>query len=118
MRSFWFGPEEIEILASALDAVLRALRLDRDDPATQVIAKRVIDLADLGELDPVRLRDHALEINRPTWEREHDDRLCATLKADRSTLPLQIAAAGLMHEPDGADRSADMNQHCWPGHRK
>ncbi len=62
MRSFWFGPEEIEILASALDAVLRALRLDRDDPATQVIAKRVIDLADLGELDPVRLRDHALEI--------------------------------------------------------
>jgi hypothetical protein len=66
VRSLWFGPEEIEILASALDAVLRTLGLDRDDPATQVIAKRIIDLACLGELDPVRLRDHALEINRPS----------------------------------------------------
>jgi hypothetical protein len=48
VRSFWFGPEQIEILASALDAVLRTVRLDRDDPATQVIAKKIIDLACLG----------------------------------------------------------------------
>jgi hypothetical protein len=85
VRSFWFGPEQIEILASALDAVLRTVRLDRDDPATQVIAKKIIDLACLGELDPVRLRDHALEINQPTWERKHVDRLFATLKADQSS---------------------------------
>jgi hypothetical protein len=68
MRSLWFGPAEIEILASALDGALRTLRLDRDDPATQIVAKRIIDLARLGELDPVRLRDYALKIDPPICE--------------------------------------------------
>ena len=53
VRSIWFGPTEIEILTRTLKDVLRILRLDRDDPATQIVAKRIIELASPGELDPV-----------------------------------------------------------------
>jgi hypothetical protein len=71
MRSLWFGPAEIKILTSVLDDALRTLRLGRDDPAALIVAKRIIDLARLGELDPVRLRDYALEIDRPPCEGKH-----------------------------------------------
>jgi hypothetical protein len=47
-----------------LEDALRALQLaDRADPLSNTIAKRIIDLAHLGERDPVRLREYALEIN-------------------------------------------------------
>ena len=47
-----------------LEDALRALQLaDRADPLSNTIAKRIIDLARLGERDPVRLREYALEIN-------------------------------------------------------
>jgi hypothetical protein len=40
---------------------LCALRLkDRADPATEMIAKKIIELAQRGERDPVRLREHAI----------------------------------------------------------
>jgi len=41
---------------------LRELQLnDREDPVTLTVAKRIIELANQGERDPVRLRDRALE---------------------------------------------------------
>jgi hypothetical protein len=56
-----FGPDEIAILTSAFDSALRKLRLaDRADPATEVVAKKIIELARQGERDPVRLSDHAV----------------------------------------------------------
>ena len=56
-----FGPDEIEVLTTAYEEALRALRLkDRSDPATEMIAKKIIDLAQRGERDPVRLREHAI----------------------------------------------------------
>jgi hypothetical protein len=35
--------------------------VDRDDPATLLIAKRIIALAQEGERDPVRLREGAVK---------------------------------------------------------
>ena len=56
-----FGPETIALLAAALEDTLRALGLaDRNDPAVTRVAKTIIELARLGERDPIRLRDVAL----------------------------------------------------------
>jgi hypothetical protein len=57
-----FGPDDIKILVSAFEEALRELRLvDRTDPATQLVAKRIIDLAQQGERDPIRLREGAVK---------------------------------------------------------
>jgi hypothetical protein len=57
-----FGPEEISILATAFEETLRSLRLvDRTDPVTNIIAKKIIELAQHGERDPIRLRDAVLK---------------------------------------------------------
>jgi hypothetical protein len=56
-----FGPDEIKVLTTAYEEALRALRLkDRSDPATEVIARRIIELAQRGERDPARLREYAI----------------------------------------------------------
>jgi hypothetical protein len=56
-----FGPDEIKVLTIAYKEVLHALRLkDRADPATETIAKKIIELAQRGERDPARLREQAL----------------------------------------------------------
>jgi hypothetical protein len=45
-----------------LEEALRDLRLvDRNDPATLLVAKRIIQLAQQGERDPIRLREGAVE---------------------------------------------------------
>jgi hypothetical protein len=57
-----FGPDEIDVLVTAFEDALRQLQLsDREDPVTLTVAKRIIELANQGERDPVRLRDRALE---------------------------------------------------------
>jgi hypothetical protein len=56
-----FGPEDVKVLTTAYEEALRALRLkDRSDPATDMIAKKIIELAQRGERDPVRLREYAI----------------------------------------------------------
>ena len=58
----YFGPEDIKLLSSVFEEALRELRLvDRTDPATQLVAKRIIDLAQQGERDPIRLREGAVK---------------------------------------------------------
>jgi hypothetical protein len=57
-----FAPEDITRLTVAYDAVLHQLGLaDREDGATLMIAKRIIDLARQGERDPERLTAAAIE---------------------------------------------------------
>jgi hypothetical protein len=57
-----FGPEDIKVLSSASEEALRELRLvDRTDPATQLVARRIIELAQQGERDPIRLREGAIK---------------------------------------------------------
>jgi hypothetical protein len=48
-----FGPDDIQRLSTAYESALRALELnDRDDPITQIIAKRIIEAAQTGLRDP------------------------------------------------------------------
>jgi hypothetical protein len=55
------GPDEIKVLTTAYEDALRALRLtNRADPATEIIAKKIIELAQRGERDPVQLRERAI----------------------------------------------------------
>jgi len=53
-----FTPEEVELLTAAFEDALRDLNLvGRTDPATELVAKRIMELALRGERDPVRLRE-------------------------------------------------------------
>jgi len=57
-----FGPDEIAVLVAAYEDALRALSLvNRSDLATEMVAKKIIELAKQGERDPVRLRERAME---------------------------------------------------------
>jgi hypothetical protein len=57
-----FGPDEIAAMAAAFEGALRKLDLiDRTDPATELVARKIIDFAQQGERDPVRLRDRTVE---------------------------------------------------------
>jgi hypothetical protein len=49
-------------MTKAFEGALRALDLvDRTDPAAEMVAKKIIELAKRGEHDPVRLCDRAVE---------------------------------------------------------
>jgi hypothetical protein len=56
-----FEPEAINVMTRAYADVCRTLGLDeRDDPEANAVAKKVIEFAQRGERDPVRLREHVL----------------------------------------------------------
>ena len=60
-----FGPEDIDVLTGAFDHCLKRLQLrDRDDPITEFIARKIIELARTGERDPHRLCQDALKAIR------------------------------------------------------
>jgi hypothetical protein len=51
-----FGPDEIAVLVAAYGAILKRLHLvERDDPITQMIAKKIIELGERGVSDPDQL---------------------------------------------------------------
>jgi hypothetical protein len=50
------GPEEIRCLEKAYEQTLRTIGLkDRNDPITQMIAKKIIEIAQTGVQDPAQL---------------------------------------------------------------
>ena len=56
-----FDPEEIACMTAAYEDALRVLQLaNRQDPITELVAKKIIDVAQLGERDPKRLCEKAL----------------------------------------------------------
>jgi hypothetical protein len=57
-----FGPEEIRALSEAYERTLLALGLtDRTDPVTELVAKKIIEIAQTGELNARRLSALAIE---------------------------------------------------------
>jgi hypothetical protein len=70
LHSRAFSPEDIIVISAAFEDTLRTLGLaDRDDPATKIVAKKILELASQGERDPVQLRERvvqALMNGRPT----------------------------------------------------
>ncbi len=57
-----FSPEDISVISFAFEDALKTLGLvDRTDPRTELIARAIIECAQTGERDPIRLRDGALK---------------------------------------------------------
>jgi hypothetical protein len=57
-----FDPDDVTRLTIAYHAVLHQLGLaDREDGATLMVAKRIVDLATLGKRDPERLAAATVE---------------------------------------------------------
>lgn len=56
-----FEPADIQAMSMALDDVCKALQLDGDATAKEVIAVRIIELARRGERSPTKLRDRLLQ---------------------------------------------------------
>src|SRR5262245_27574203 len=62
LRFSAFEPEEITRMTAAYEHALRAIRLaERQDPITELVAKKIIEVARLGESDPVRIQIRALK---------------------------------------------------------
>ena len=61
MQEGVFDPSAIEAMTTAYLAVCESLRLaSRTDPLTEIIARKVIEIASTGERDPARIRDLTL----------------------------------------------------------
>ena len=64
-----FAPETVKAMTSAYESLLRSLRCDRADPITEIIAKKIFEIAQTGERDPERIRTLALkELGIPSAE--------------------------------------------------
>jgi hypothetical protein len=56
-----FEPKDVEAMTAAFAAVCLSLQLaDRDDPFTEIVARKIIEIAGIGERDPERLHDLVL----------------------------------------------------------
>ena len=55
------GPDEIRCLTTAYERTLSALSLkDRNDPLTELIAKKIITIAQTGIKDPAEISERAI----------------------------------------------------------
>jgi len=65
-----FGPEEISRVTAAYEDALHTLQLvNRTDPITEIVAKKIFEIAQTGERDPVRIKTLALkELGIPSAE--------------------------------------------------
>ena len=62
LQSAAFDDHAVNVLTTAYEAALRELRLiDRADPCTEIIARKILECADAGECDPKRLCELALK---------------------------------------------------------
>jgi hypothetical protein len=56
-----FGPDEIKAMIAAYKSALTDLGfVDRDDPLTELIAKSIVNVTAIGERDPERIKNRAL----------------------------------------------------------
>lgn len=61
LKEATFNPEAIKAMTTAFDAVCEALQLViRSDPVTEIVARKVIEVAGTGEREPERIRDLVL----------------------------------------------------------
>ncbi len=61
IRESVFEPEAIEHMTAAYEHALKILQLtDRTDPITELVARKIIEIAEIGESDPDRLCERVL----------------------------------------------------------
>lgn len=58
-----FSPEDVSLITGVFESAVSVLRLtDRDDPETiERVARKIIECAQTGERDPLRLRNNAIK---------------------------------------------------------
>jgi hypothetical protein len=62
LQNTTFGPDEIVVFVAAFEGALRQMDLvDRADPATEMVARKTIELARHRERDAVRLRERVVK---------------------------------------------------------
>jgi hypothetical protein len=62
LQNSLLGPEELSKLGAAYERTLEALGLtDRNDPMTELVARKVLAIHQTGVCDPVRLSELAVE---------------------------------------------------------
>jgi len=112
-----FTPEEVTMLANVFEDVLRTLGLvDRKDPMTEMVAKKLIELATPGMRDPVRLKALTIQAFTQQQQQQISTRFARREHLSPSSVdrpnPAPIppdASAGLMssmasaHAPHGAE---------------
>lgn len=60
LKGVAFEPQDIQSMSLALDDVCKALKIDSDGSAREIIAVRIIELARRGERSTIGLRDRLL----------------------------------------------------------
>ena len=61
LRSSKIDPKQVELLNRAFELALRSLGLvDRNDPMTELVAEKVIEVHELGVNDPEEIADIAV----------------------------------------------------------
>ena len=56
------GPEQISRLSEAYEQTLKALSLkDRNDPLTELIAKKIIEIGQIGVKEPAQISELAIK---------------------------------------------------------
>jgi hypothetical protein len=61
LQNMPLAPEDISRLVTAYEATLKALDLtDRNDPITELIARKIIEIAQTGVRDPLQLSKLAI----------------------------------------------------------
>ncbi|MCA6117663.1 hypothetical protein J6524_22720 [Bradyrhizobium sp. WSM 1738] len=70
LQNMPMGPEEISRLTSAYEQALRTVGIaDRDDPLAELLAKKIIEVAQTGIREPSDISAQAIkEIGIATWE--------------------------------------------------
>ncbi len=72
-----FTPEEVTMLANVFEDVLRTLGLvDRKDPMTEMVAKKLIELATPGMRDPVRLKALTIQAFTQQQQQQIQHKIC------------------------------------------
>ena len=59
MQAAAFDAAAVQIITTAFDNALKELGLELTDPKAEVVARKVIGCARMGERDPARLRELA-----------------------------------------------------------
>jgi hypothetical protein len=71
-----FGPDEIGRMTMAYEDALRVLGLaNRTDPITEIVAKKIIEIVQTGERDPLHIRARAIaDLRIPPLTLNQDDK--------------------------------------------
>jgi hypothetical protein len=70
LKEATFDPEAIKAMSAAFEAVCESLQVvQRSDPVTEIVARKVIEVAGTGERDPQRIRDLVLLALNKSGER-------------------------------------------------